>query len=361
MPDYQPMPCMRSISAKVRNDAQAPSSHVQLTNMQAVVLPLKCFVLRRRMTAPAVLRYNVNLLRGRRADEALFTCWAMSCPTSRDDVRARTLAAARALVHGHDRLQPSKLHSAEIMLPSPTDRIGSDLHRSPHAHLQQHAGRAPAPAPEAATAPAWPQSASQPAGCQATKVPVPASEHASAGQSQAVSPSSRSRAAAYGAAGSAGRPRPSQSHRAGRPPPSLPANSGDSAQTGQAGGPADQPPVRQSQGDGAWRKHHTVFTNAKAGMDKVDHDHVQRVVYEMSKARASGAHHPVGCKRCVRPCNRAHMACRGRSQLLSRCVRSFTAGRKAGFKTLVVEHRRIRRTSGMRRASRRPPSRRSPA
>ena len=41
------------------------------------------------------------------------------------------------------------------------------------------------------------------------------------------------------------------------------------------------------QGDGAWRKHHTVFTNAKAGMDKVDHDHVQRVVYEMSKVRTS--------------------------------------------------------------------------
>jgi hypothetical protein len=42
--------------------------------------------------------------------------------------------------------------------------------------------------------------------------------------------------------------------------------------------------MQQSQGDGAWRKHHTVFTNAKAGMDKVDKDHVQRTVYEMSKA-----------------------------------------------------------------------------
>ena len=32
-----------------------------------------------------------------------------------------------------------------------------------------------------------------------------------------------------------------------------------------------------------WKRHHTVFTNAKAGMDGVDKDHVQRVVYEMSK------------------------------------------------------------------------------
>ena len=35
--------------------------------------------------------------------------------------------------------------------------------------------------------------------------------------------------------------------------------------------------------DGAWRRHHTVFTNAKAGMDGVDKEHVQRVVFEMSK------------------------------------------------------------------------------
>ena len=41
--------------------------------------------------------------------------------------------------------------------------------------------------------------------------------------------------------------------------------------------------VQPSQGDGAWRKHHTVFTNAKAGMDKVDQAHVQKIVYEMSK------------------------------------------------------------------------------
>ncbi len=43
-------------------------------------------------------------------------------------------------------------------------------------------------------------------------------------------------------------------------------------------------PQQSSQGQGAWRKHHTVFTNAKAGMDSVDRDHVQRIVYEMSKA-----------------------------------------------------------------------------
>lgn len=42
-------------------------------------------------------------------------------------------------------------------------------------------------------------------------------------------------------------------------------------------------PQQLYQGRGAWRKHHTVFTNAKAGMDGVDRDHVQRIVYEMSK------------------------------------------------------------------------------
>ena len=52
--------------------------------------------------------------------------------------------------------------------------------------------------------------------------------------------------------------------------------------------------MQQSQGDGAWRKHHTVFTNAKAGMDKVDKDHVQKVVYEMSKARSSFRPEPHG-------------------------------------------------------------------
>eukprot|EP00208_Stichococcus_sp_RCC1054_P006025 CAMPEP_0206147638 /NCGR_PEP_ID=MMETSP1473-20131121/34031_1 /ASSEMBLY_ACC=CAM_ASM_001109 /TAXON_ID=1461547 /ORGANISM="Stichococcus sp, Strain RCC1054" /LENGTH=946 /DNA_ID=CAMNT_0053544649 /DNA_START=259 /DNA_END=3099 /DNA_ORIENTATION=+ len=47
-----------------------------------------------------------------------------------------------------------------------------------------------------------------------------------------------------------------------------------------------RPPLQGSQGQGAWRRHHTVFTNAKAGMDGVDRDHVQRVVYEMSKDSA---------------------------------------------------------------------------
>lgn len=32
-----------------------------------------------------------------------------------------------------------------------------------------------------------------------------------------------------------------------------------------------------------WQSYHTVFTNAKAGMDGVDKDKVQKVVYEMSK------------------------------------------------------------------------------
>lgn len=37
------------------------------------------------------------------------------------------------------------------------------------------------------------------------------------------------------------------------------------------------------EGSEAWRDWHTVFTNAKAGMASVDKEHVQRVVYEMSK------------------------------------------------------------------------------
>ena len=210
----------------------------------------------------------------------------MSCPTSRDDVRARTLAAARALVHGHDRLQPSKQQHADVMLPAPTDRIGSDLDRGPRAQSSGHVAGTLLPAPETARLPAVPLSAPQPAGWPSNTAPQPALAHASGSQPQAVSPSSRSRSAAYGAAGGpGGRARaPQPPHHAGRPGPSLPATSGSGAQTG---GRADQPPkVQQSQGDGAWRKHHTVFTNAKAGMDKVDHDHVQRVVYEMSKVCA---------------------------------------------------------------------------
>ncbi len=210
----------------------------------------------------------------------------MSCPVSRDDVKARTLAAARALVHGHDRLRPSKLPHPDMILPSPTDRIGSDLDRGPHEPLHQHADQASALVPEAASLPAGPVSAAQPAGCPPNTAPLPRSAHASAGQSPAGSPSSRSRAASYGAAGPAGRASAPQRHHAARVLPSFLANSGSDAQTHRTGALADQPPVRQSQGDGAWRKHHTVFTNAKAGMDKVDHDHVQRVVYEMSKARS---------------------------------------------------------------------------
>jgi hypothetical protein len=49
--------------------------------------------------------------------------------------------------------------------------------------------------------------------------------------------------------------------------------------------PGCLPKAHEPQEDGAWRNHHTVFTNAKAGMDGVDKEHVQRVVYEMSKVR----------------------------------------------------------------------------
>lgn len=50
--------------------------------------------------------------------------------------------------------------------------------------------------------------------------------------------------------------------------------------------PGCLPKAHEPQEDGAWRNHHTVFTNAKAGMDGVDKEHVQRVVYEMSKDSA---------------------------------------------------------------------------
>lgn len=33
----------------------------------------------------------------------------------------------------------------------------------------------------------------------------------------------------------------------------------------------------------AWENHQTVFTNGKAGMVGYDKDHVQKIVYEMSK------------------------------------------------------------------------------
>eukprot|EP00262_Sarcandra_glabra_P012622 TRINITY_DN3289_c0_g1_i1.p1 TRINITY_DN3289_c0_g1~~TRINITY_DN3289_c0_g1_i1.p1 ORF type:complete len:693 (-),score=131.96 TRINITY_DN3289_c0_g1_i1:31-2109(-) len=36
-------------------------------------------------------------------------------------------------------------------------------------------------------------------------------------------------------------------------------------------------------GDRPWQSYHTVFTNAKAGMDGIDKEKVQRIVYEMSK------------------------------------------------------------------------------
>uniref|UniRef100_A0A1D1ZAP8 DNA polymerase kappa n=1 Tax=Anthurium amnicola TaxID=1678845 RepID=A0A1D1ZAP8_9ARAE len=38
-----------------------------------------------------------------------------------------------------------------------------------------------------------------------------------------------------------------------------------------------------SDGDRPWESYHTVYTNAKAGMDGVDKERVQRVIYEMSK------------------------------------------------------------------------------
>ncbi len=66
----------------------------------------------------------------------------------------------------------------------------------------------------------------------------------------------------------------------------------------------------------AWRRHHTVFTNAKGGMASVDMEHVQRVVYEMSKVArtsvlASCACRPVRARsRCTSAeCTYPHHCC----------------------------------------------------
>ncbi len=50
-----------------------------------------------------------------------------------------------------------------------------------------------------------------------------------------------------------------------------------------AGEPQGQPKTATQEGQEGWRKMNTVFTNAKAGMAGVDKEHVQKVVYEMSK------------------------------------------------------------------------------
>lgn len=60
----------------------------------------------------------------------------------------------------------------------------------------------------------------------------------------------------------------------------MPAAPGGSGVGGENG---NQPQPSQA----AWRKHHTVFTNEKAGMAGVDREHVQKVVFDMSKVRKS--------------------------------------------------------------------------
>lgn len=209
----------------------------------------------------------------------------MSCPTHLDDVRARTLAVARALVHGHDRLQAPKQHDAGLMLPAPTDRIESDVARGGQAQRIQHATRAILLEPEGGRPSA--RSAYRPEAPTMASLPPPDAASCAGGQPRAGSPSSRSRAAAYGATGVAGRtrgqPQSASGHHTALQPATKPDSSTQPARSTDAA--YHQPPMRLSQGDGAWRKHHTVFTNAKAGMDKVDHDHVQRIVYEMSKVR----------------------------------------------------------------------------
>ena len=62
----------------------------------------------------------------------------------------------------------------------------------------------------------------------------------------------------------------------GQRPPDLPAaeRATPSDEDGGTGGRA------------AWRDYQTVFTNAKAGMQGVDREHVQRTVFEMSKGSA---------------------------------------------------------------------------
>lgn len=60
---------------------------------------------------------------------------------------------------------------------------------------------------------------------------------------------------------------------------------GSAQPDGGASGSGDDAAPQASQA--AWRRHHTVFTNAKGGMVGVDMEHVQRVVYEMSKVRTA--------------------------------------------------------------------------
>ena len=66
----------------------------------------------------------------------------------------------------------------------------------------------------------------------------------------------------------------------------TPAAAASAAEDGGGRGP-EEPQASQA----AWRRHHTVFTNAKGGMASVDMEHVQRVVYEMSKVATTPSWH----------------------------------------------------------------------
>ncbi len=64
------------------------------------------------------------------------------------------------------------------------------------------------------------------------------------------------------------------------------ARHGPGATTAQRQPTLPSPPrAPAASSNAAWADYQTIFTNAKAGMEGVDKEHVQRVVYEMSKVR----------------------------------------------------------------------------
>ncbi|GFR48976.1 hypothetical protein Agub_g10994, partial [Astrephomene gubernaculifera] len=73
-------------------------------------------------------------------------------------------------------------------------------------------------------------------------------------------------------------PVPQVNHDTG-PKDKFPPLALDPALPPAAGGPAPDNPA-------PWQDYQTVFTNAKAGMEGVDKEYVQKVVYEMSKDSA---------------------------------------------------------------------------
>ena len=70
------------------------------------------------------------------------------------------------------------------------------------------------------------------------------------------------------------------------PATSMPPGPGPGLEQNQA---LAKPEAAGQQSQEQWRKMNTVFTNAKAGMAGVDKEHVQKVVYEMSKAGLTNA------------------------------------------------------------------------